>query len=120
MAELIYGAGGDPIVIPEELMAHVKVVITAKFRRNESFMLSWRHADGHGRSAVWLQPSIPLRFVFHEPEAAELDHRLLADLAAAASSNGGLELEFDDAHPLPTALPRHPTAPPAHTARPAA
>ena len=98
MAELIYGAEGDPVHIPEHLLAHVKVVVATKLRRNESFMLTWRHPDGSGRSSVWLQPSIPLRFIFDSPEEPAIDHALLARLATAASSNGGLILDLEDLH----------------------
>jgi len=101
MAELIYGAEGTPIYIPEHLLAHVKLVVTTKLRRNESFMMSWRHPDGTGRSSVWLQPAIPLRFVFDSPEEARIDRALLASLANAASSNAGLVLDLDDIFLLP-------------------
>lgn len=96
MAELIYGAEGDPVHMPEHLLAHVKLVVATKLRRNESFMLTWRHPDGSGRSSVWLEPSIPLRFVFESIEEPAIDHALLASLAAAASSNGGLVLDLAD------------------------
>lgn len=90
MAHLYYGADGAPIKIPEALLAHIKVVITTKLRRGESFMMTWRHDDGAGRSSIWLQASIPMRFVFDDPEPAELDRELLAHLAESANSNGGL------------------------------
>jgi hypothetical protein len=100
MAELAYGAEGAPICVPEHLLAHVKLVVTTKLRRNESFMMSWRHADGSGRSSVWLEPSIPLRFTFDSVDEPRIDHALLARLAAEASSNAGLILELDDNHLL--------------------
>jgi hypothetical protein len=100
MAELIYGAEGAPIHMPEHLLAHVKLVVATKLRRNESFMISWCHPDGSGRSSVWLQPSIPLRFIFDSPEEPAIDHALLVSLAASASSNGGLVLELEDLHLL--------------------
>ena len=100
MAELIYGAEGDPVHMPEHLLAHLKLVVATKLRRNESFMLTWRHPDGSGRSSVWLEPSIPLRFVFESIEEPAIDHALLASLAAAASSNGGLVLDLADVHLL--------------------
>ena len=96
MAELIYGAGGTPIRIPDYLLAHVRLVVGTKLRRNESFLMSWRHADGSGRSSIWLQPSIPLRFVFDGPDEPAIDHALLAALAASASSNGGLVLDIHE------------------------
>jgi hypothetical protein len=100
MAELAYGAEGTPIYMPEHLLAHVKLVVTTKLRRRESFMMSWRHADGSGRSSVWLEPSIPPRFTFDSVDEPRIDHAQLARLAAEASSNAGLMLELDDIHLL--------------------
>ena len=96
MAKLFYGSQPAPIEIPDLLLAHVKVVIATKLRRSESFMMSWAHADGSGRSSIWVQPSIPMRFVFESAEAPQLDRVLLASLAVAASSNNGLVLHLDD------------------------
>lgn len=90
MAYLFYGADNAPIEIPDRLLAHLRVVITAKLRRRESFLMSWRREDGTGRSSIWLQPAIPLRFEFDDPEPAELDPDLLRRLADATQSNGGL------------------------------
>ncbi|KJL44866.1 MULTISPECIES: hypothetical protein [Microbacterium] len=100
MAELAYGAEGTPIYIPEHLLAHVKVVVTTKLRRHESFMMSWRHTDGSGRSSVWLEQSIPLRFTFESVDEPRIDPALLSRLAAGANSNAGLILELDEIHPL--------------------
>ncbi|MFC8681732.1 hypothetical protein ACFT30_09430 [Microbacterium ureisolvens] len=102
MAQLIYGAEGAAIHIPEHLLAHLKLLIATKLRRNESFMMSWRHPDGTGRSSVWLQPAIPLRFVFDTPEETVIDRDLLNRLAAAASSNGGLTIELEEVAALPS------------------
>lgn len=116
MAYLYYGAECTPIEIPEVLLAHVKIVITTKLRRSESFMLSWRHADDSGRSAIWVQPSIPLRFVFDAPDQPQIDRELLTQLADAANSNGGLTLTLtDDA----LAAERADAAPLAHQGAPA-
>ncbi|HET8926580.1 MAG TPA: hypothetical protein VFN24_01970 [Microbacterium sp.] len=90
MAYLYYGADNAPIEIPENLLAHIKVVITAKLRRGESFLMSWRNEDGSGRSSIWMQPSIPMRFVFESAEPVELDREILVRLAESAHSNGGL------------------------------
>lgn len=100
MAEFIYGAEGAPVRMPEHLLAHVKLVVATKLRRNESFMMSWRHPDGSGRSSVWLQASIPLRFIFDSPEEPAIDHALLVSIAASAASNGGLVLDLGDLHLL--------------------
>lgn len=93
MGSLYYGAS-EPIQIEDRALAHLKVVVATKLRRNESFTLSWRHADGEplGRSTIWLHPSIPLRFVFQEPETPELSRRWIEELAHSANSSGGITL----------------------------
>jgi len=78
----------------DRALAHLKVVIATKLRRGESFTLSWTHTDGSepGRSTVWLHPSIPLRFVFDDPEPTMLSRAWIEELAASANSSGGLML----------------------------
>lgn len=94
MGVLFYGDGSEPIEVPDRLLAHVKTVIATKLRRNESFTMSWRHGSGQapGRSTIWLQPAIPLRFVFDSAEAETLDPELLTSLAHGANSSGGMIL----------------------------
>jgi hypothetical protein len=96
MGWLYYGDTAEAIEIPDRLLAHVKAVIATKLRRSESFTLSWKHGEGEaqGRSTIWLQHSIPLRFVFTTPEAEVLDHELLQQLADSANSAGGLMLDL--------------------------
>lgn len=98
MGQLYYGDTAEPIDIPDRLLAHLKVVITTKLRRAESFTLTWRHEDGEtsGRSSLWLQESIPMRFVFDSAEAEQLDPAALQDMAHRASSSSGLVVDFDD------------------------
>jgi hypothetical protein len=96
MGWLYYGDAGEPVEIPDRLLAHVKAVIATKLRRSESFTLSWKHAEGsaEGRSTLWLQHSIPLRFVFTSPEPEVLDHELLRELADSANSAGGMLIDL--------------------------
>jgi len=103
---LYYGDSGTPIGIEDRALAHLKIAITTKLRRGESFTLSWQHAEDQprGRSTLWLHPSIPLRFVFDEPEAPELSRAWIEDLMRSANSTGGIQLvpEHLDAEPIPT------------------
>ncbi len=94
MGTLYYGAQGVPIHIEDRALAHLKVVIATKLRRNESFTLSWRHRDEEdgGRSTIWLHPSIPLLFVFEEPEPPELSRAWIEELANSANTSGGIQL----------------------------
>ena len=105
MGTIYYGGGATPIHIEDRALAHLKVVIATKLRRDESFTVSWQHPDDQprGRSTIWLHPSIPLRFVFDDPEPAELSREWIEELANSASSTGGIMLvaEHFDTGPLP-------------------
>lgn len=96
MGYLFYGSAAQPIEIPDRLLAHIKVVTATKLRRQESFTLSWRHPEDipGGRSTIWLQPAIPLRFVFTTAEPEMLNPTFLKELANAANSSGGLTVDL--------------------------
>ncbi len=92
MGTIYYGT--TPIRIEDRALAHLKVVISTKLRRGESFTLSWRHPDNEkpGRETIWIHPSIPLRFVFDETEPAQISRAWIEDLANSANSSGGIML----------------------------
>lgn len=94
MGSLYYGDNAEPIQIEDRALAHLKVVVSTKLRRNESFTLSWKHPDPErpGRSTIWLHPSIPLRFVFEATETPELSRPWIEALAHSANSSGGVTL----------------------------
>lgn len=93
MGTIQYG-GGSEIHIEDRALAHLKVAISTKLRRNESFTLSWRHPEGDasGRSTIWLHPSIPLRFIFDEAETPQLNAKWIQTLMIEASSSSGITL----------------------------
>jgi len=95
---LYYGGSASPVRIDERSLAHLKVVMSTKLRRNESFTLTWRHPDDEpeGRSTIWVHPSIPLRFRFDAPEPPALCREWIEELAASANSSGGIVLECVD------------------------
>lgn len=110
MGTMYYGGPGTAIHIEDRALAHLKVVIATKLRRGESFTLSWQHPadEPRGRSTVWLHPSIPLHFVFDEPEPPELSREWIHDLANSANTSGGITLvaeHVDPAPPAPEAVP---------------
>lgn len=94
MGTIYYGGSATPIHIEDRTLAHLKVVIATKLRRDESFTLSWTHPDDQprGRSTIWLHSSIPLRFVFESPEPEELSREWVDKLAQSANSSGGMML----------------------------
>ena len=99
MGLMFYGATADAIFVEDRALAHLKVVIATKLRRNESFTLSWRHPDGSGRSTIWLHPAIPLRFVFDEPEPPELSPEWITAMAHSANTSGGISLVPENVDP---------------------
>ncbi len=96
MAKLFYGTTVEPITVDDRMLAHVKVVVATKLRRGESFTLSWIHGadEPTGRSTIWLQPAIPLRFVFDSEQPETLDQNLLKRMANDANSSRGLSLDI--------------------------
>lgn len=102
---LYYSDEATPIHIEDRVLAHVKAIVTLKLRRSESFTLSWVHPDDEqgGRSTIWLHSSIPLRFVFNEPEPVQLNPQWIQDLAAAANSPAGIMLVAEQIEPTPAA-----------------
>jgi hypothetical protein len=109
MGHLYYGTSTDAIRIPDRLLAHLKVVATTKLRRSESFTLSWTHVDGTpGRSTLWLQPAIPLRFVFNSAEPESLNAAALKGMADMANSSTGLVVDLSAEIPSAPAHTRTP------------
>ena len=106
MGTIYYGGSATPIHIEDRTLAHLKVVIATKLRRSESFTVTWKHPDDQprGRSTIWLHPSIPLRFVFDDPEPADLSREWIEELANSANSSGGITLvaEHFDTGPIAT------------------
>lgn len=96
MAKLYYGSDIAPIALPDRLMGYIKVITSTKLRRGESFTLTWTGtAEEPGRSTIWLQPAIPLRFVYATETAERLSPAYLRQLADQAAGTAGLMLDLD-------------------------
>ena len=93
MGRLYYGATGTEIHFDDRLLAHLKVVIVAKLRRDEKFTLSWqREETDAGRCTVWLHPAIELQFEFDERERPPLNREWVDQLMATANSGDGMRV----------------------------
>jgi hypothetical protein len=93
MGYLTYGNTAAPIEVDDELLAHLRLVIVTKLRRNESFPLTLAIGDG-AVETLWVHASIPLRFAMdREPT---IDRSLVIAMMNAASSAGGLDLTRDE------------------------
>jgi len=122
MAKLYYGADTTPVALPDRLLGYIKVITATKLRRGESFTLTWTGAhDETGRSTIWLQPSIPLRFVFESVEPEQLNGEYLRMLADQSNSAAGLNIDvstWESAENAARTPARASTAAPKGAARP--
>lgn len=101
MGYLMYD-GTTRIDFDDRVLAHVEVAIISKLRRRESFAVSWREApeNGNGRSTVWMDVSIPLRFHFEGSRPPKLDREWIERLTASAASASGLIVTDEDGQPV--------------------
>ena len=110
MGKLHYD-GSVEIDFEDRVLAHLQIVITAKLRRNESFLLSCRddHSMGDGRSAIWLHPSQSLRYKYFGGRMPRINPAWIAALTDLANSAGGLYViaEPDTEHVRPTDRDNH-------------
>jgi hypothetical protein len=92
---LFYGSERLPVLVDDVLLAHVQAVAATKLRRHEGFLLSWTDAPdvGHGRSAVWMHPTVDLHFKYDGGKPPALDQDLYAELTRAANGPRGLVLD---------------------------
>jgi len=100
MGQLAYGIDGHCYEVDDTTLRHLRAAVIAKLRRKEPFPLTLR-SPGTGAAAetLWIQPSIPLRFVFETEESGHLDREWLEKLVAAANSAGGMHVELEPAQP---------------------
>lgn len=94
MGYLLYGRPAEEIEIDDRVLAHMKIVILSKLRRNESFPFSFEHdvSEGSGRSTVWLHPTIPLQFNFLGSRQPAINRAWLEALVTTANSVDGLRI----------------------------
>lgn len=99
MGRLIYGPQALEIDFDDRLLAHLKVAMFTKMRRNESFSLSWREPEsmGYGRSSVWVHPSTPLHYRFHGSKRPALNRAWIEQLVASANNTGEMTVMSEPA-----------------------
>lgn len=97
MGKLVYA--GREIEIDDRSLAHLKIVMLTKLRRNESFAFNHNNSveEGSGRVTLWIHPSQPLEFRFYGNRRPEFNREWVESLLQAANSPDGLRL-----------LPEHP------------
>jgi hypothetical protein len=96
--------------IEDRALAHLKLAITTKLRRGESFCFSWRDdaSIGDGRTTVWLNPTSNIVFKFYGSRPPQLNPAWIDALTFVANTPNGLHLVPEPAPPA------HAPAKPAH------
>jgi hypothetical protein len=99
---LFYGTSRLPIPFDDRGLAHLQVVMIAKFRRHEGFTLSWVEADNSGaRSTIWVSPTCELHFQYFGSRSPAINRHWLEQLAALANTSSGLRLTEETEVPVP-------------------
>ncbi len=95
VGRLKYDGTAGPITIDDATLAHLKIVIGTKLRRQESFMMTWRNSDGgpDARSSIWIHPAIPLQFGFDSADVPAIDPRRITEIMGALNATGELLLD---------------------------
>ncbi|PYY33323.1 ATP-dependent DNA ligase [Curtobacterium sp. MCJR17_055] len=78
----------------DRLLTHLQIVIGMKLRRGESFMFSWKDDVelGDGRTAIWLDRSMPLVFRYSGSRVPAVNRAWVEALGLTAGSSAGLRI----------------------------
>jgi hypothetical protein len=76
----------------DRALTHLQIVILQKFRRGESFPMSWVDdvRIGAGRGMIWLTPAVPIYFRFEGSRVPSVDQAWIDVLAESANGPRGL------------------------------
>lgn len=90
MGKFIYGATAVSVDLEDRSLAHLRVAIMTKLRRNESFMFDIDVGGGNGRRTFWIHPAVPIQFHFFGGRPPRLNRAWVEDMIRLASSTTGL------------------------------
>jgi len=94
MGKLEYNSSRPPIEVEDDVLAHLKIVISTKLRRQESFMMTWPSGKKRpGRLSAWMHPSIPLVLEFDQEPPPKIDPARLERMMERLNSRGELVLD---------------------------
>ncbi|MCT1364084.1 MULTISPECIES: hypothetical protein [unclassified Microbacterium] len=94
MGKLEYNSSHPPIEVDDATLAHLKIVIGTKLRRQKSFMMTWPSENTRpGRLTVWMHPSIPLIFEFDSAIPVPIDPKRVESMMGKLNARGDLVLD---------------------------
>ncbi|GAB2513862.1 hypothetical protein [Paramicrobacterium agarici] len=76
----------------DRTIAHLKVVIASKLRREESFPVSWVYPpdQGSGRTTIWVSPTLPIEFYVGSSDVGPMNRHWVQALADTSHGARGL------------------------------
>ncbi len=82
------------LVADDMAILHLQIVMLAKLRRGEGFLLTWQGADEAGAPrSVWVHPAADVYFEFDAPPQDPVDSHLLQRLMVEANGSRGIRLD---------------------------
>ncbi len=88
--------------IDDRILAHLRVVIMNKLRRNEGFMLQVPVNEGVRQASLWIHASNALVLQFYGGREPTLDRELIDQMMHDASGADGLTLTAAGIAPIST------------------
>jgi hypothetical protein len=84
--------GPHDVEFDDRLLTHLEIVIVNKFRRGESFLLSWLDdvSVGGGRASLWMAAEVPVYFKYWGSRVPTINPEWLRALEMGAASARGL------------------------------
>lgn len=98
MGKLEYNSSRPPIEIEDVTLAHLKIIIGTKLRRQEAFMMTWlpEKKNPAGRLTAWVHPSIPMVLAFDEATMPKIDPARIARMMENLNAHGELVIDQMD------------------------
>lgn len=111
MGTLLYA--GTAVEFDDRLLTHLQIVIVQKFRRGESFLMSWLNdaSSSDSRGSIWLTPAVPVLFTFDGSRVPAVDQSWIDRLGASADGPRGLVVTDAAGLPLRVSSPGHRSRP---------
>lgn len=85
---------GHDFEFDDRLLAHLKLAISQKLKRDEPFFLNWHRSmsEGSGRMSIWLSSSSTLVFRFSGSKSPEISPVWVRMMEDSANSVKGMQV----------------------------